>query len=178
MGATQSTRPKVLVYGAPHAGKKSLVKALGNAEFELFTTDDGADADAVVYVVDANQPTQWTVPIELLHSVNLKLGRTVPLCVVVNKSDVQGSAPAQQVLPQLAAAASKVDACAAVGGRVWRVVDGAWSLCGGIANGTDRRTIHACTYRYRAEREKGRRQCSIARRAPPPPRSLCPLRDD
>ena len=45
MGATQSTRPKVLVYGAPHAGKKSLVKALGNAEFELFTTDDGADAD-------------------------------------------------------------------------------------------------------------------------------------
>ena len=107
MGATQSARPKVLVYGAPHAGRKSLVKALGDAEFELFTTDDGADADAVVYVVDANQPTQWTVPIELLHSVNLKLGRTVPLCVVVNKSDVQGSAPAQQVLPQLAAAASK-----------------------------------------------------------------------
>ena len=107
MGATQSTRPKVLVYGAPHAGKKSLVKALGDAEFELFTTDDGADADAVVYVVDANQPTQWTVPIELLHSVNLKLGRTVPLCVVVNKRDVPGSAPAQQVLPQLAAAASR-----------------------------------------------------------------------
>ena len=107
MGATQSARPKVLVYGAPHAGKKSLVKALGDDEFELFTSDDGADADAVVYVVDANQPTQWTVPIELLHSVNLRLGRTVPLCVVVNKSDVQGSAPAQQVLPQLAAAASK-----------------------------------------------------------------------
>ena len=32
MGATQSARPKVLVYGAPHAGKKSLVKALGDAE--------------------------------------------------------------------------------------------------------------------------------------------------
>ena len=102
MGATQSTRPKVLVYGAPHAGKKSLVKALGDAEFELFTTDDGAAADAVVYVVDANQPTQWTVPIELLHSVNLKLGRTVPLCVVVNKSGragvstrAAGSAPAR-----------------------------------------------------------------------------------
>ena len=95
MGATQSARPKVLVYGAPHAGKKSLVKALGDAEFELFTSDDGADADAVIYVVDANQPTQWTVPIELLHSVNLRLGRTVPLCVVVNKSDVQGSAPAR-----------------------------------------------------------------------------------
>ena len=39
MGATQSTRPKVLVYGAPKAGKKSLVKALGAAEFELFTSD-------------------------------------------------------------------------------------------------------------------------------------------
>ena len=122
MGATQSTRPKVLVYGAPHAGKKSLVKALGDAEFELFTSDDGADADAVIYVVDANQPTQWTVPIELLHSVNLRLGRTVPLCVVVNKSDVQGSAPAQQVLPARGRGV-EVDACAAVGGRVWRVVE-------------------------------------------------------
>lgn len=56
MGATQSARPKVLVYGAPKAGKKTLVKALGDAEFELLT--DGADADAVVYVVDATQPTQ------------------------------------------------------------------------------------------------------------------------
>ena len=144
MGATQSTRPKVLVYGAPHAGKKSLVKALGDAEFELFTTDDGADADAVVYVVDANQPTQWTVPIELLHSVNLKLGRTVPLCVVVNKSDVQGSAPAQQVLPQLAAAASKVDACAAVGGRVWRVVE-ASAVTGDIGVAALKRVLrHLC----------------------------------
>ena len=145
MGATQSARPKVLVYGAPHAGKKSLVKALGDAEFELFTTDDGADAaDAVVYVVDANQPTQWTVPIELLHSVNLKLGRTVPLCVVVNKSDVQGSAPAQQVLPQLAAAASKVDACAAVGGRVWRVVE-ASAVTGDIGVAALKRVLrHLC----------------------------------
>ena len=48
MGATQSARPKVLVYGAPHAGKKSLVKALGDAEFELFTTDDGANATIVI----------------------------------------------------------------------------------------------------------------------------------
>ena len=145
MGATQSARPKVLVYGAPQAGKKSLVKALGDAEFELFTTDDGADAaDAVVYVVDANQPTQWTVPIELLHSVNLKLGRTVPLCVVVNKSDVQGSAPAQQVLPQLAAAASKVDACAAVGGRVWRVVE-ASAVTGDIGVAALKRVLrHLC----------------------------------
>lgn len=121
MGATQSARPKVLVYGAPKAGKKTLVKALGDAEFELLT--DGADADAVVYVVDATQPTQWQVPLELLHSVNLRLGRIVPLCVVVNKRDVPGSAPAQQVVAQLAAAASNGDACAAVGGRVWRVVD-------------------------------------------------------
>ena len=145
MGATQSARPKVLVYGAPKAGKKSLVKALGDAEFELFTTDDGADAaDAVVYVVDANQPTQWTVPIELLHSVNLRLGRTVPLCVVVNKSDVQGSAPAQQVLPQLAAAASKVDACAAVGGRVWRVVE-ASAVTGDIGVAALKRVLrHLC----------------------------------
>ena len=57
-------RDQSLVYGAPHAGKKSLVKALGDAEFELFTSGS-ADADAVVYVVDANQPTQWTVPIGL-----------------------------------------------------------------------------------------------------------------
>ena len=143
MGATQSARPKVLVYGAPHAGKKSLVKALGDAEFELFLTDC-PDADAVVYVVDANQPTQWTVPIELLHSVNLKLGRTVPLCVVVNKSDVQGSAPAQQVLPQLAAAASKVDACAAVGGRVWRVVE-ASAVTGDIGVAALKRVLrHLC----------------------------------
>ena len=48
MGATQSARPKVLVYGAPHAGTKSLVKALGDAEFELFTADDGADVAAFV----------------------------------------------------------------------------------------------------------------------------------
>jgi len=145
MGATQSTRPKVLVYGAPQAGKKSLVKALGDAEFELFTTDDGVDAaDAVVYVVDANRPTQWQVPLELLHSVNLKLGRTVPLCVVVNKSDVQGSAPAQQVLPQLAAAASKVDACAAVGGRVWRVVE-ASAVTGDIGVAALKRVLrHLC----------------------------------
>ena len=143
MGATQSTRPKVLVYGAPKAGKKSLVKALGDAEFELFLTDC-PDADAVVYVVDANQPTQWTVPIELLHSVNLRLGRTVPLCVVVNKSDVQGSAPAQQVLPQLAAAASKVDACAAVGGRVWRVVE-ASAVTGDIGVAALKRVLrHLC----------------------------------
>ena len=143
MGATQSTRPKVLVYGAPKAGKKTLVKALGDAEFELFLTDC-PDADAVVYVVDANQPTQWTVPIELLHSVNLKLGRTVPLCVVVNKSDVQGSAPAQQVLPQLAAAASKVDACAAVGGRVWRVVE-ASAVTGDIGVAALKRVLrHLC----------------------------------
>ena len=143
MGATQSARPKVLVYGAPHAGKKSLVKALGDAEFELFLTDC-PDADAVVYVVDANQPTQRTVPIELLHSVNLKLGRTVPLCVVVNKSDVQGSAPAQQVLPQLAAAASKVDACAAVGGRVWRVVE-ASAVTGDIGVAALKRVLrHLC----------------------------------
>jgi len=142
MGATQSTRPKILVYGAPHAGRKSLVKALGDAEFELFY--DGADADAVVYVVDANQPTQWTVPIELLHSVNLKLGRTVPLCVVVNKRDVPGSAPAQQVLPQLAAAASKVDACAAVGGRVWRVVE-ASAVTGDIGVAALKRVLrHLC----------------------------------
>jgi len=143
MGATQSARPKVLVYGAPKAGKKSLVKALGDAEFELFLTDC-PDADAVVYVVDANQPTQWTVPIELLHSVNLRLGRTVPLCVVVNKSDVQGSAPAQQVLPQLAAAASKVDACAAVGGRVWRVVE-ASAVTGDIGVAALKRVLrHLC----------------------------------
>ena len=143
MGATQSARPKVLVYGAPHAGKKSLVKALGDAEFELFLTDC-PDADAVVYVVDANRPTQWTVPIELLHSVNLRLGRTVPLCVVVNKSDVQGSAPAQQVLPQLAAAASKVDACAAVGGRVWRVVE-ASAVTGDIGVAALKRVLrHLC----------------------------------
>ena len=32
MGATQSARPKVLVYGAPKAGKKTLVKALGDAD--------------------------------------------------------------------------------------------------------------------------------------------------
>jgi hypothetical protein len=79
-----------------------------------------------------------------LHSVNLKLGRTVPLCVVVNKSDVQGSAPAQQVLPQLAAAASKVDACAAVGGRVWRVVE-ASAVTGDIGVAALKRVLrHLC----------------------------------
>ena len=55
--------------------------------------------------------------------MNLKLGRTVPLCVVVNKSDVQGSAPAQQ--GPSSRPRRRVDACAAVGGRVWRVVEAA-----------------------------------------------------
>ena len=62
----------------------------------------------------------------------------------MNKSDVQGSAPAQQVLPQLAAAASKVDACAAVGGRVWRVVE-ASAVTGDIGVAALKRVLrHLC----------------------------------
>ena len=51
------------------------------------------------------------------------------MCVCVNKRDVEHSAPARQVVEQLRLTG---DVCAAVGGRVWRVVD-ASGLAGDVA---------------------------------------------
>ena len=67
--------------------------------------------------------------LELLHGVNQKLGKLVPLLVCVNKRDVEGSAPARNVIDTMRLSG---DVCAAVGGRLWRVVD-ASALSGDVA---------------------------------------------
>lgn len=121
MGAAPS-KPRVLLLGAPQAGRTTLKEALGDEEFAL-VDEAAAAADVILYVVDATRPAQWTAAEHLLkrlHGVNQRLGRLVPLVVAVNKRDVEGSAPARQVVEELAATG---DVCAAVGGRVWRVVD-------------------------------------------------------
>ena len=125
MGATLST-PKVLVLGTPGAGRKTLMRALSkDAALDLVPSLEADDtADAVVYVLDATAPSDWAGEsskiLATLHSVNKALGRLVPLLVCVNKRDVEGSAPARQVVENLRLSG---DVCAAVGGRVWRVVD-------------------------------------------------------
>ena len=141
MGASQST-PKILVFGAPQSGRKTLVAALADSKeeppLELVLPEEsleGVDtADAMVYVLDGTAPSHWAGDasrrmLELLHGVNQKLGKLVPLLVCVNKRDVEGSAPARNVIDTMRLSG---DVCAAVGGRLWRVVD-ASALSGDVA---------------------------------------------